>query len=408
MPLNPSTPTSTPAPYFDPFPPPGDDPLLARAVALRPLLQADAVQRDKAGGRPVAQVALLKRQKLNAAAIPPGHGGDGASWQSILRVVRELARSDGSLAHLYGYQHLPMHAVLAKGSDEQRQRWFSQAAREQWLWSNAGNAMSRTSAAERIAGGWIVDGFRPFSSGSHVADVIHIAWEDAAGARRSALIPADRAGVVVEDDWDGIGQTQTGSGTVSFHGVRVRDDEVLGDASTPLSPFESLVSLLQQSVLANVFIGSAQGALDEARAYTVAHSRPWIHSGVQRHIDDPWIQRAYGDLAIRTLAAVELADDGAARLDRAYALGHSLDAKTRGRLSIDLAAANVYAGETALDVTEKIFELMGARSATRARGYDRFWRNVRTHTLHNPAEYKKRTIGAWLLRHPYAPLGAYR
>ncbi|WP_233238763.1 acyl-CoA dehydrogenase family protein [Bordetella sp. LUAb4] len=402
------TDSSTPTTYVDPFPPAGDDALLARAVALRPLLQADAVQRDKAGGRPVAQIALLKQQQLNAAAIAPRYGGDGASWVSILRVVRELARSDGSLAHLYGYQHLPLHTVLAKGTEEQQERWFSQAARDQWLWSNSGNSMSKTSKAKRVAGGWIVEGFRPFSSGSHVADVIHIAWEDAAGARLSGLIPADRAGIVIEDDWDGIGQTQTGSGTVSFHGVRVRDDEVLSDGTSPLSPFESVVSLLQQSVLANVFIGSAQGALDEAREYTVTQSRPWIHAGVARHIDDPWIQRSYGDLYIRTLAAAELAEDAAAHLDRAYALGRALDAETRGRVSIDLAAANVYAGETALDVTEKIFELMGARSATRARGYDRFWRNVRTHTLHNPAEYKKRTIGAWLLRHPYAPLGAYR
>jgi len=394
--------------FQDPFPPADDDALLARAVVLRPLLQADAVQRDKAGGRPVAQIALLKQQKLNAAAIAPRYGGDGASWVSILRVVRELARSDGSLAHLYGYQHLPLHTVLAKGTEEQQERWFSQAARDQWLWSNSGNSMSKTSKAERVAGGWIVEGFRPFSSGSHVADVIHIAWDDAAGTRFSGLIPADRAGVVIEDDWDGIGQTQTGSGTVSFHGVRVRDDEVLSDGKSPLSPFESVVSLLQQSVLANVFVGSAQGALDEAREYTITQSRPWIHSGVERHIDDPWIQRSYGDLYIRTLAAVELAEEAATHLDRAYASGRALDAETRGRVSIDLAAANVYAGETALDVTEKIFELMGARSATRARGYDRFWRNVRTHTLHNPAEYKKRTIGAWLLRHPYAPLGAYR
>jgi hypothetical protein len=40
---------------------------------------------------------------------------------------------------------------------------------------------------------------------------------------------------------------------------------------------------------------------------------------------------------------------------------------------------------------------MGARSATIANGYDRFWRNVRIHTLHNPAEYKTRNVGSWFL-----------
>ena len=51
---------------------------------------------------------------------------------------------------------------------------------------------------------------------------------------------------------------------------------------------------------------------------------------------------------------------------------------------------------------------MGARSATNANGYDRFWRNVRTHTLHNPAEYKKRTVGTWLLTGEFPIPAMYR
>ena len=157
-----------------------------------------------------------------------------------------------------------------------------------------------------------------------------------------------------------------------------------------------------------MFIGSAQGALAEGRDYTVRESRPWIHSGVERHTDDPWVQRRYGSLHIRVQAAQALAEQAAAQLDELYPQGHGLTAHARGSLAISAAAANVVAGEVGLAVAEEVFEVMGARSATRARGYDRFWRNVRTHTLHNPAEYKKRTLGQWLLDGSHPQPAPYR
>ncbi|QEI06543.1 monooxygenase [Pigmentiphaga aceris] len=388
------------SPYLSsPFQPDLSDPIVAKAAALRDAFAVDAAARDQLGGRPVDQVRLLKESGLLIAAIPTQYGGTGASWLSVLRAVREIAHTDGSLAHLFGYHHLPQHNVLSRATPEQQQRLLSAAVRDQWLWSNSGNALSKTSSARRAPDdqGWLISGFRPFSSGSHVADVIMVSWENALGHRVSGLVPADRAGIVIEDDWDGIGQRQTGSGTVTFKDVRVDDDELLGRADDPLTPYASLVSLLQQSVLLNVFLGSAQGALDEGRAYTATRSRPWIHSGVDRHVDDPWIKRKYGELSIRVLAAIELADQAAHSLDAIYPDGPALTQERRGQAAIDIATANLYAGETGLAVSNDIFEVMGARSATVANGFDRFWRNVRTHTLHNPAEYKKRAVGNWVL-----------
>ncbi len=41
--------------------------------------------------------------------------------------------------------------------------------------------------------------------------------------------------------------------------------------------------------------------------------------------------------------------------------------------------------------------MTGARSTATAEGLDRFWRNVRTHTLHDPVAYKRREVGRWVL-----------
>ncbi|RFB87114.1 monooxygenase [Rhizobium leguminosarum bv. trifolii] len=384
------------------------DPFVAKAVELAAIFDQDAVERDKLGGRPIEQIRLLKESGLPSAQIPVGYGGRGASWLSILRVVREFARTDGSLAHLYGYHHLPLNLVLFRGSSAQKDRWLRASAAGQLMWSNSGNAMSKTSSGRRIDNGWVVNGSRPFSSGSHIADYIQISWENPKGERLTAAVPADRIGIVIENDWDGIGQRQTGSGTVRFKDLEILDEELISSPNIPLTPYTSLTSLLQQSVLLNVFVGSAQGSLEEGRQYTSTQSRPWIYSGVEKHTDDPWIKRQYGELYIKTLAATELADKAARSLDDAFNQGPGLTAGDRGAAAIDIATANVFAGEAGLAVSSEIFEVMGARSATNANGFDRFWRNVRTHTLHNPAEYKRRTIGTWLLSGEFPVPAMYR
>jgi alkylation response protein AidB-like acyl-CoA dehydrogenase len=239
--------------------------------------------------------------------------------------------------------------------------------------------------------------------------VIVLAWTDATtGKRIFAVVPWDRAGLNALDDWDGIGQRQTGSGTVTFDNVYVHVSEVLdGDANAD-RPFASLIPLIQQSVLLNVFVDSAEGALAEARNYTLTKRRPWIDSGMARPVDDSWIQRLYGDLYIRTEAAAAPADKALTAVDEIWAFDWNLTRAQRDSAAAVAAGVNVLVGETALDVTSRIFEGMGARSANTAHGFDRFWRNVRTHTLHNPAEYKTRNVAQWFLTGEYPQPGYYR
>ena len=47
------------------------------------------------------------------------------------------------------------------------------------------------------------------------------------GATVIALVPTDRDGVTVLDDWDGMGQRATGTGTAIFDDVIVAADETL-------------------------------------------------------------------------------------------------------------------------------------------------------------------------------------
>lgn len=53
--------------------------------------------------------------------------------------------------------------------------------------------------------------------------------------------------------------------------------------------------------------------------------------------------------------------------------------------------------QSGLDVVNRIFEVMGASATRSSLRTDRFWRNLRTYTLHDPVDYKLRELGEWAL-----------
>ena len=69
----------------------------------------------------------------------------------------------------------------------------------------------------------------------------------------------------------------------------------------------------------------------------------------------------------------------------------------RGQLALAIAAAKVAATRNGLDLCNRMFEVTGARSTHAALRLDRYWRNLRTQTLHDPLDYKIRELGDWAL-----------
>jgi hypothetical protein len=50
---------------------------------------------------------------------------------------------------------------------------------------------------------------------------------------------------------------------------------------------------------------------------------------------------------------------------------------------------------------------MGARATKAKDRFDRFWRNLRTLTLHDPVDYKVRDVGLWALNDQAPKPGFY-
>jgi alkylation response protein AidB-like acyl-CoA dehydrogenase len=367
---------------------------LAIAARLAGQFAATAVERDRAGGHAAHERRLLRDSGLLTLSVPAEFGGQGAPWSTVYQAIRILARADSALAHLFGFHHLQLAGIALYGNAVQQRNLYNASVQQGLFWGNALNPLDRRTTARAIPGGYVLDGIKSFASGSVGSDWLTIsAWVEEAGAAMIAVVPTAQPGINVEADWDAFGQRQTDSGNVRFDEVYLPSALVLQAPGQVPTAQSTLRSQVAQLVMTNLYLGIAQGAFEAARDYTLTQSRPWFASGVDEAGEDPFVQHRYGEMWLKLRPAEVLADHAARLLDAAYAKGATLSARERGEVAVAGAEAKVLAHRAAIDIANEMFELTGARSTSARFGFDRFWRNARVHTLHDPVDYKLRDLG---------------
>ena len=374
------------------------DPLLsARQLAAQ--FAESAVERDAQGGTPKAERDALRASGLLGLAIPRQYGGLGASWSETLAVTREFARVDSSIAHVFGFQHLMLATVRLFSRPEQWQPWFEQTARKHWFWGNALNPLDTRTLVKRFDGWCEFSGKKSFCSGASDSEMLIASAVDEGngGKLLIAAIPSGRTGITLHGDWDNIGQRQTDSGSATFERVRVEQHELLLDPGPLSTPFACLRPLIAQLHFANLFLGIAEGAFDEARQYTLHESRPWFRSSARHSGEDPYVLRHYGEFWVGLESTRLLVERAAEQLDAAWAKEHALNAEERARLALAIGTAKVAATRNGLDICNRLFEVTGARATHASLRFDRHWRNLRTQTLHDPVDYRIHELGDWAL-----------
>jgi alkylation response protein AidB-like acyl-CoA dehydrogenase len=359
-----------------------------------------AVERDKTGGTPKHERDRLRESELLKIAIPKIYGGWELPWHEVFRISREFAKVDSAIAHVFSYHHLGVTIPHIFGSEEQKEKFYTETASNNWFWCNALNPLDRRATLIKDGDIFRLNGIKSFCSGSKDSDILPITAVNQETSELIVLaIPTNREGVTIHDDWDNMGQRQTDSGSVSFEQVEVFPQEIFGNRSQSDLPFKTIRACLTQLNLANIYLGIAIGAFEAAREYTQTQTRPFLNTGVDSATQDPYILEKYGDMWVNLQATEALTDRAGFALQAAWEQEWDLTAQQRGETAIAIATAKVAAHKVGLDVTNRIFEVMGARSTSAKYGFDRYWRNLRTFTLHDPVEYKVKAIGDWALNH---------
>ena len=376
--------------------------VVAAAEEFAALVKPGAAQRDRAGAVPRAEVAEFDSLGLPAVTVPIDDGGDGLGPRTLAEVIRIVAAADPALAQTPQGHYLAVDILRLLGTPLQRARILPavvDGARIGPVLAERGghHAQDLKTRLSRDGAGWRLEGTKYYCTGAITSQWLAVSALDPEDRLVLAFVERDAPGVTIDEDWAAMGQRSTVSGTTTLDGVAVDGDLVLPYWSAFEKP--QLLGARAQLVHTAIEAGIAEGALADAAEFVRTRSRPFFeavrYGAATTASDDPHILLRFGQLATRTRASTQLLRWAAGELEDIGLDVTDPDAAARG--SIAVAQAKAFASDVAVDVASQVFALTGASGTDRRYDLDRHWRNARTHSVHDPVDWKYHHIGAWEL-----------
>jgi SfnB family sulfur acquisition oxidoreductase len=383
--------------------------LVDAAKAFAKSLASGAAKRDEGRILPFEEMRMLRKTGLQSARIECTHGGPDVSFVELAEIMLHLGCGDPNVAQSIQPHFYLIEQLRLEGTDAQRTAYF-RAVMGGAIIANAfaerGNKVVGEIRTTLTPDGkrYRLKGTKFFSTGSLFADYLYAPAKLSEGVQAIAIFPRDRDGVQVLDDWDGMGQRTTASGTTQLNNVLIEADEIvrlphLGEKRTYLGAAAQLSH-------AAIDVGIAKAALADAIDYG-PRGRPVPESGVQNATEDPYVLHSVGEMVVTLHAAEAMLWRAGEFLDRAAdaQLGGKTESEHLNRLlaesSIAVAEAKAIANSACLAICEMMYRVGGASMTMRSYNFDRHWRNARTHTTHDPVSYKYKAIGDYYLNDMY-------
>ena len=369
-------------------------------LAIRDSVRAFAQERirprsaefEAAGGYPAGLFEEMAALGLMGMTAPADLGGAGADCVSYALALMEIAAADGALSTIVSIQNSIMVSGLLKdGTATQKARYLPPLTSGRMIGAFAlteADAGSDASAirtrAEKIVGGWKLNGTKQFVTSGRIAGVamvIAVTNPSAGKHGMSAfLVPTAARGYHVDKVEHKLGQQASDTCAIRLEDCIVRDEALLGlegrGYSVALSNLEAgRIGIAAQSV------GIAQAALGIA----VGYARERKSMG-QRIIDHQAVGFRLADLATRLEAA---------RLMVLNAAGH----KDAGLPCLaEASMAKLFASETAEAVVSGALQTLGGYGYLEEFGLAKIYRDVRVCQIYEGTSDIQRMLIARALR----------
>jgi alkylation response protein AidB-like acyl-CoA dehydrogenase len=326
--------------------------------------------------------------------FPEEYGGAGLGYVEYVLVITELSKVDPSVGiSVAAHNSLCGNHIYKFGSEEQRQRWLTPLARGEKIgaWSltepGAGSDAAGTrSRAQKVDGGWILNGSKTFTTHGSVGDVcVVFAVTDPEGPRHHNI-----SAFVLDKGMDGfrpgkkenkLGIRASDTAEVVMENCFVGDDRLLGAAG---EGFVQALAVLDggRISIAALGLGTAIGAYETALAY--AKEREQFGQAIAKF---QAIQFALAEMATRVAAAEILT----------YAAAEAMD---RGRQVSRLASqAKLYAGEAAVFCSERGVQIHGGYGFIKDYRAEKYFRDAKICTIgEGTSEIQRLVIARQLLK----------
>ncbi|MGY4573252.1 acyl-CoA dehydrogenase family protein [Bradyrhizobium sp. USDA 3256] len=372
--------------------------------ALLGRIAEGAADRERERVLPFAQVDLIRKARLGALRLPIESGGAGLSIRALFEIVIGLGEADANVAHILRNHFSVVERLVRRPKDDQHRQWQKAVADGAIIGLAAteldtpkiGNVTPNTTLTAD-GDDYLLNGTKYYSTGTLYSDYVLVRTADASATNAAVLIPVNREGIELIDDWDGLGQRLTATGTTHFRNVRVKRQEAVFDApdtgyGIPYS------NTFAQLFLTAINAGIARAVLRDASALVRTRKRTFYYAPSELPADDPLLQQTVGQIASGAFAAETVVLAAAEALDiatNAFDAGDEKAVDAAHRAALLSAKAKIVADEFAIRSGSLLFDVGGASATKKATNFDRHWRNARTLASHNPNTFKARSIGQY-------------
>lgn len=381
------------------------------AAKYRPIFEKIAegtLAREQQRSLPYEQINWLKQAGFGALRVPVKFGGDGVSLPQLFQLLIELAKADSNIVQALRGHFAFVEDRLNAHKIADQALWFKRFVQGD-LVGNAWTEIGQVKIGDVITrvkqknNQLLVNGKKYYSTGTIFADWVDLfAYDETTDQHVIAAISRHASGVQVLDDWDGFGQKTTGSGTLSLTDVAIERDHIL--------PFEQRFkyqTAFYQVIHLATLSGIAQSAVATFIHEVQKRDRIFSHGNADLVRNDPQILQVIGKASAQAYASETITLRTAEALQKAY-LSHFGESEIKNiqannDAELESAQGQVVISALVLDLTSQLFNALGASASTTSKQLDRFWRNARVVSSHNPLVYKEKVIGDWEVNHEPLP-----
>jgi alkylation response protein AidB-like acyl-CoA dehydrogenase len=310
--------------------------------------------------------------------VPEELGGRGATLPELVLAQERLAMGDGSTALAVNMHVSPIGqwaSIWRETRDPRLEELLRDVARDRIIWasltSEAGvpnMMMDASTKAERVDGGFRVNGRKIFCTNSDIATHFSFSarWDGAEGGPRLMLFRAPKSaeGLRFERTWNTLGMRSTQSNDLVLEDVFVPDDAVVH--SLPVMHYDArilkTVFAWAMPTFGAVYLGVAAGAMEWAKRAVVRRGR--------QH--DPLVQASFAQMEMLLEAG------------RAVIWRHAQDVDSGllfEQVSVQeglakAALAKVIPANHAVEIFRHIVDVAGGAAYMRKLPLERMWRDA--------------------------------
>jgi alkylation response protein AidB-like acyl-CoA dehydrogenase len=348
-----------------------------------------AAQHDRENSFPFENFEAMRASGYTNMSIPAELGGGGASLLDICLAQQRLARGDGATA-LAVNMHLGLPWVMGehwRASGASGHPLLEKIAQERLIVFGAVSDPAvdslkgatgfgyTTVKAERVDGGFCINGRKVFGTNSPVGDLFGstaIYHDPVEGdINLMFIIPKDTPGLVCQYDWDTLGMRASSSHSWVFQDMFVADEAIIQRKPWEWDEYVRSIWAWHGGTFCAIYLGIAQAARDFAVEYTKTRTRIPFHYP-ESYCPGSQFLAAQMDIGLR--AAWAFQSEIATRLT---------DPSTRDEQAyVDALAMQYFCMHTAVDVVNKAIDMMGGSALARRLPLERYYRDVRSGPIH--------------------------